>query len=369
MVTKNGSISCRWLSGDETNLPCCSDVTKLKLEIARHKTVFPFDVIVFDREHCILEDTSKPPPEVAIIIKETRDYSRQMWFDTVLAFAACGDSDGVARSFKSMDRIDTRVADDALTHFVCANNLDALQTLRKSSDIVDVKRMGAEGFTPVMWAASEGREESARWCIQEKADVNAQGCFGLTAVMLSAARGFHEVTRVLLENGADTNVRNVTGSGALLDACLEGHLEAVELLISHNAAVDAASFDWKTPLMCAAGHKCVQIAELLIRHGANVNVHDADKKNTPLMRACELGSEEMVWMLLRHNAEVNAVNIDGQGALMKSLRRGSEPIAKLLLSYKAAVTADNRGRTPLSIAKKSSARYTHGLFKLIQRVQ
>ncbi|MCG6193143.1 ankyrin repeat domain-containing protein [Leptospira sp. FAT2] len=88
----------------------------------------------------------------------------------------------------------------------------------------------SKGYTLLMLAAYNGREEATRFLISKGADVNATDAAGNSILMGAAFKGHIEIVRVLLEAGADKNYRNPKGQTALQFANLFGRTEVAELL-------------------------------------------------------------------------------------------------------------------------------------------
>lgn len=89
---------------------------------------------------------------------------------------------------------------------------------------VDVNSRGDfNGFTALMWAASEGREDSTEMLIKAGADLNAQNLQGETALMLAAANSKTNTLKELISAGAKLDLRDGRGRTALDLAIENGH--------------------------------------------------------------------------------------------------------------------------------------------------
>ena len=129
----------------------------------------------------------------------------------------------------------------------------------------------------------------------------------------------------------------------------------VQTLIEHRALIDAANIELATPLMAAIQGGHADTAWLLLQNRANA---DAETKlgDTALTSAvmttdCNVAQHLMEELLLA-NASVDLPRLDGQTALMLAVQRSSLELAERLLNAGAAVNMlDNKGRTPLSVAR------------------
>ncbi len=98
------------------------------------------------------------------------------------------------------------------------------------SDLSDAQRQelircrDANGVTPLMHAATNGRLEVAKWLVKTLCvDTNAQDLDGATALMRAAYWGQEEVIQFLVEEGqADCSIKNKRGKCALHIAYTSG---------------------------------------------------------------------------------------------------------------------------------------------------
>ncbi len=101
------------------------------------------------------------------------------------------------------------------------------RTLRENPGSVNAK--GANGSTPLMYAALYGDREAVRLLLDKGANANAQNSSGATALMY--ATDSEEKSRLLLDHGADPNLRSGEGRTALLVAVGQlGSYPVVKLL-------------------------------------------------------------------------------------------------------------------------------------------
>ncbi len=106
--------------------------------------------------------------------------------------------------------------------------LSAAQTMY--SDLSDSQRQelircrDANGVTPLMHAATNGRLEVAKWLVKTlRVDTNAQDLDGATALMRAAYWAQEEVIQFLVEEGqADCSIKNKRGKCALHIAYTSG---------------------------------------------------------------------------------------------------------------------------------------------------
>lgn len=180
-----------------------------------------------------------------------------------------------------------------------------------------------------------------------------------------------------------------------LKACEDKNLDMVSTILSYGADVNwkGRHFGW-SGLHWAVNNNCTQLLEELLETGnIDVNTTDAEQE-TPLMRACQLGQEEMVRSLcladgvnlnLRDNRgktallhavaegltgcveifretdgiDWNARDEDGESALSVAVDQGSAEILKIILSVPAPYLelgfTDINGRNIVQIAIEAAA--------------
>jgi uncharacterized protein len=102
--------------------------------------------------------------------------------------------------------------------------------------------------------------------------------------------------------------------------------------------------------MEACKHGRVDVAESLLKAGADVNAVDCDG-NSALVFAVAQGSAALVQLLLHHGADINAVYEHGKNALFIAACGGHVHLLELLVQRGLSVTAvDDKGTTLLMTA-------------------
>jgi hypothetical protein len=155
--------------------------------------------------------------------------------------------------------------------------------------------------TPLMRASAEGHVEVVRWLVDRGAALDERTRFGWTALGLASSRGLTPVVRLLIEKGADLTLVDGRGRTAWMQASYVGRLDTVRLFLDHPSAA------------------------------ATLNDRDGS------------GSTAL-WL-----AGTGCVNV-----VRALLERGADP-----------TTADNRGRTPLAIAKACKLRACVKVLKVV----
>jgi uncharacterized protein len=170
---------------------------------------------------------------------------------------------------------------------------------------VSVRSAGADGTTPLHWAAYRGDEEMARLLLDKGASADAANRYGIRPLSLACATGNVMLIQRLLNAGADPNTRQPDGETALMTAARTGVAEAVKLLAVRGADVNAVEPSRRqTALMWAAAEGHAGVVRTLIEAGANVKAR-SQSSFTPLLFAAREGRIEAARALLDGGATLD----------------------------------------------------------------
>ncbi|KAI1298705.1 Integrin-linked protein kinase -like protein pat-4 [Halotydeus destructor] len=131
----------------------------------------------------------------------------------------------------------------------------------------DLNQGDDHGFSPLHWAAKEGRLAIVETLINKGARIHATNMGDDTALHLSAAHGHRDIVQMLLRNKADINAVNEHGNVALHYACFWGHQQIAEDLINAGAIVNISNKYGETPLEKSKGQMAATLHELAEKHG------------------------------------------------------------------------------------------------------
>src|SRR5215471_14282234 len=257
-------------------------------------------------------------------------------------------------------------------------------------------------MTPLLYAARDGRIESAKILLGAGAEIEHTDANGITPLLMAITNNHIEVARYLIDRGA--NVRAVDWYGRTpLWAAVETRnmdvdsstfengvdrapvLELIKVIVDKGADVNARTketppirrqmlhvtgdlswvdFTGQTPFLRAALAADLEVMGFLLAHGADPKI-PAGAGTTPLMAAAGVNwvvdqttdegpaaRLEAVKMCFELGMDVNAVNSMGITAVMGAANRGSDDIIEFLVSKGAKLNVkDNEGRAPLNWAE------------------
>jgi ankyrin repeat protein len=285
---------------------------------------------------------------------------------------------------------------------------------RQSAVIEELLKHGADvqagsktGFTPLMFAAQQGDEDSARILLRAGAKPNdAQPKTGLTALMIASAMANAKAVDVLLDNGADPNLADASGYTSLHRVVRDSDyginvagkdaiLTIVKSLLKHGANPNARLIQDKekaaeeikngnvqiegkrsavtvneiilqgaTPLFLAAEVNNLDVIKTLVDAGADPLIA-TERGTTPLVMAAGGGTDvqrerspeeratavETAKFLVEHGADVNAAGQYGWTPLHAAAYQGLNDVVEYLVSNGAKIDQkDEFGQTALSIS-------------------
>lgn len=187
------------------------------------------------------------------------------------------------------------------------------------------------GWTPLHYAVNAGHYDIVWLLLDYGANPNSRagGWTGLTPLHMAVRNQNYDIAKLLLDAGAKPDARDEWGRSPLHYAASSGNFLITHLLIERGADVNALDAYSRTPLHEAVSSlvgpkekilKNYGVAMLLLKYGANPNIRDDYYSWTPLHYAARYGAVDIVKELLEH---------------------GADPTIR-----------DNKGRTPLDIAKE-----------------
>jgi ankyrin repeat protein len=213
------------------------------------------------------------------------------------------------------------------------------------------------GYTLLHVFVKQGNELAVRFLLYKGADIDAvTKSTGQTSLHLAIESLDSTIVSLLLENGADPLVldnKEMTPFGLAIS---HGDVEAVKTLIEQSINVNCLARGGATPakpLMLAIEYGKEKVVDLLIESGAQIEAMD-DNGNTALIKAVgDKRRVQIVKHLLNRGANVHAKNHHGVTPLHVAVQSGSERMVNALLEKQPDLEARTKdGETALLIASK-----------------
>lgn len=159
----------------------------------------------------------------------------------------------------------------------------------------DVNAPNRGGWTPLMYAASSGRQETVQLLLEHGADANQRNGRGRTAAILAAMYGHHKCIAMLYQHGADLEARDGEDRTALFHAALFGHAEVVQVLVDLGVNINCVEqFSGHSPKSIAAENRHDSVVEILLNAGSRFSqvtsngntLHPVCQSNIPKTSPC-----------------------------------------------------------------------------------
>jgi ankyrin repeat protein len=163
----------------------------------------------------------------------------------------------------------------AMVLLVRANRYDAVAAAIRAG--IDLDARTSNGFTPLMYAISQGNRRLAALLAAHGARYREVGQDGWTPLMSAIEHQDLAEAQKLIAAGADVRAVDRYGVSALMLASAFGMVEIAEAVIGKGAEVNLVDKGWfETPLMYAVENGNKKLVELLVSHGADPNRKDSD---------------------------------------------------------------------------------------------
>jgi ankyrin repeat protein len=233
----------------------------------------------------------------------------------------------------------------------------------------DIEHADANGITPLLMAITNDHVEMARYLIDQGASVKAVDWYGRTPLWAAVETRNMDVDSSTFENGVDRApvlelMKVILGKGVDVNARTKETPPIRRQMLHVTGDLSWVDFTGQTPFLRAALAADLDVMRLLLAHGADPKI-PAFAGTTALMAAAGVNwvvdqttdggpaaRLEAVKLCYDLGMSVNDVNSMGITALMGAANRGSDDIIEFLVSKGAKLDAkDNEGRTPLTWAE------------------
>lgn len=184
----------------------------------------------------------------------------------------------------------------------------------------DINGTNNDGWTPLGYAAGEGRTKFVKLLIERGAKINHPLDDDRQPFLVAAHEGQLEAVEVLVAAGAGVETSSEDGTTALAMAAHEGQLAVVNYLLTKGAKPNKANNDGWTALHFSASEGQVNVMKQLLAAGANIELPVSTTRTnwnnhegrriimrgwTPLLLAIEEEHVESTKTLLEARANVN----------------------------------------------------------------
>src|SRR5215831_19349210 len=233
----------------------------------------------------------------------------------------------------------------------------------------EIEHTDANGITPLLMAITNNHIEMARFLIDRGANVKAVDWYGRTPLWAGVETRNMDVDSSTFENGVDRApvlelIKVIVDKGADVNARTKETPPIRRQMLHVTGDLSWVDFTGQTPFLRAALAADLEVMRFLLAHGADPKI-PAFAGTTPLMAAAGVNwvvdqttdegpaaRLEAVKMCFDLGLTVNDANSMGITAVMGAANRGSDDIIEFLVSKGAKLDAkDKEGRTPLNWAE------------------
>ncbi|KAL2066570.1 hypothetical protein VTL71DRAFT_2641 [Oculimacula yallundae] len=195
---------------------------------------------------------------------------------------------------------------------------------------------GASFGTALTAAAYDGNLEILNHLLQFRADISDPSGYPL---QVASSQGHLNTVQVLLSNHASVNSHShdFTDGTTLQAACVARQTEIAKVLLEHGADPNLGGGPLTSPLIAATTNSLGELAKLLLERGAKVNVFGGPENSTPLIIAAGTLTSKYLKDMIDHGANVDAVDGEGDTALIMSAYYGDADCVQVLLDADANV--------------------------------
>jgi len=233
----------------------------------------------------------------------------------------------------------------------------------------DIKQTDPNGITPFLMAITNDQMETARFLMDKGSDINVVDWFGRTPIWAAVEARNMEIDNATYKNGVEREPV-LEFIKALLDKGADTNVRTKEVppirrfILPTTGSLAWVDFTGMTPFITAAQSGDVAVMKLLLAHGADPKISTFGG-TTALMAAAGVNWVvdqtydegqaqllEAVKLCLEVGLSVDDVNSMGLTALHGAANRGSNEIIKYLFEKGAKLDAkDKEDRTPLNWAE------------------
>ena len=233
----------------------------------------------------------------------------------------------------------------------------------------ELEHTDANGITPLLMAITNNHIAMARYLIDRGADVRAVDWYGRTPLWAAIEARNMDVDSSTFENGVDRApvfelIKVILDKGVDVNARTKEAPPIRRQMLHVTGDLSWVDFTGQTPFLRAALSADLEVMRLLLAQGADPKI-PAFAGTTALMAAAGVNwvvdqttdegpaaRLEAVKMCYDLGLSVNDVNSMGITAVMGAANRGSDDIIQFLVSKGAKLDAkDKEGRTPLNWAE------------------
>ena len=202
----------------------------------------------------------------------------------------------------------------------------------------------SDGATALFLACASREQNLVKVFLEAGSDPNRADNEGITCLQAAVAAGCSKnIIRAIINHGAYVNATAISNEPALMIAYEKGDVNTISVLLDSAADPNIINANGNTCLHIAALNHCrKEMLQAIIEHGAEVNATNMNNE-TALMKACEKGNTNAIYVLLDGGADPNIVDADGDTCLHYAVRKDCcTEVVQAIVSHGVEVNATNK---------------------------
>ncbi|MGR3302530.1 MAG: ankyrin repeat domain-containing protein [Candidatus Scalindua sp.] len=219
----------------------------------------------------------------------------------------------------------------ALHEAIKRNSLDIVKILIENGANIETKNINK--YTPLQMAAKQGKTDIVEILIEKGADLDAVEHID-TALTMALEKGNYDIAKLLINKGAEVNIYN----GRALNLA-DNNTEIKELLVK-NGAVDYREMN--SFRQDVYDGKVESVNKMLEKHPRLIYSLGSPGQ-TPIYRAIQGKSAEMVSLLVSKGAVINMLDLNGQAPIHYAAKNGQKAVLEVLIENGANVNIHTTG--------------------------
>ena len=199
----------------------------------------------------------------------------------------------------------------------------------------DLYAKGANEITALHIAAMSGNSRMVSFLIERGSDIDAAADNGITPLGVAAEEGHGMVVSILLDRGANVEAGNDEKQRPLHFAARWGYLDVAEILLEHGAEPAPEDANRHTPEFLAIDNDGPQSLVELLQYSKPISkktTQSSDRLVNKLVFAARVGDASQVARRIRDGVDINAMDLNGERAIIAAARLGHELVVELLVN-------------------------------------
>ena len=217
--------------------------------------------------------------------------------------------------------------EDAITN----DNLELVKQLLQTDNELLEQKFGRD-FTPLNWAAAQGKQEIFFSLIDMNADISTKDLDGSDLLINAAAGGNLDIVKYLLnERKFDVNFPDNNNFTPFQAAAGSGNVELLKFLVKNRADIFARSTSDATPMSNAVYSDSLEAVKYLFELGCEFD-HPNQWNVSPIHYAAYKGNVEVIKLFMERDVDIHKITMNRETPFFWAVVGGRFEMADFLLA-------------------------------------